>query len=256
MHNCKTEQSGEKAYSQRGFSLIELAGVLAVLAILAAVLAPALLKQTDKVVADQEAATLQSFGDALQRSILRSSPHYIPCETNWAATIAGELGLNISDVLTNSRHQARVFLIDTSGWFTNVPPSASYIQYSSGTPALPINARLMILSALGSKSVPLTSGRTNATYFSDLWTTPPGTLPSATPWNNWKESPNDVIIQRINLSSLFVSLSLSTIQSSQGAYYAIDQSTNLNPVTSITNYFLKNSLLKLDRKSTRLNSSH
>src|SRR5437762_2503399 len=59
-------------HSYRAFSLIELIGVLAVMAILAAVLAPALLRQMDKMAGDQESAALKSFGDALQASILRS----------------------------------------------------------------------------------------------------------------------------------------------------------------------------------------
>src|SRR5207245_1609726 len=53
--------------SERAFSLIELIGVLAVIAILAAVLAPALIRQMDRIAGDQESASLKSFGDALQQ---------------------------------------------------------------------------------------------------------------------------------------------------------------------------------------------
>src|SRR5437016_3062066 len=69
--------------AQRAFSLIELIGVLAVIAILAAVLVPALIRQLDKIAGDQESAALKSFGGALQASIMRLTPahpanHYVP----------------------------------------------------------------------------------------------------------------------------------------------------------------------------------
>src|SRR6266487_4069713 len=96
--------------SQRAFSLIEMIGVLAVIAILAAVLAPALIRQMDKLAGDQESAALKSFCDALQGSILRSRS--IPSHTNWAPTVATELGVDIATVTNSPRRQPRFFLID------------------------------------------------------------------------------------------------------------------------------------------------
>src|SRR5580765_4859035 len=102
---------------RHAFTLIELIGVLAVLAILAAVLVPALIRQMDKLAGDQESAALKSFGDALQQSIMRLTPahptnHYIPSHTDWASTVATELGVDVVNVTTNSRRQPRFFLID------------------------------------------------------------------------------------------------------------------------------------------------
>src|SRR5438477_1564208 len=64
---------------RHAFSLIELIGVLAVMAILAGALVPALIRQMDKVAGDQESAALKSFGDALQQSIMRNRS--IPTDT-------------------------------------------------------------------------------------------------------------------------------------------------------------------------------
>src|SRR5439155_12286214 len=58
-------------HSHRAFSLIEMIGVLAVIAILAAALAPSFVRQMDKSAGDQESAALKSFVEALQQSIMR-----------------------------------------------------------------------------------------------------------------------------------------------------------------------------------------
>src|SRR5262245_31058372 len=53
------------------FSLIVIIGLLAVIAILAAVLVPALIRQMDTAAGQQESAALKALVDALQQSILR-----------------------------------------------------------------------------------------------------------------------------------------------------------------------------------------
>src|SRR5438552_857859 len=81
--------------SARAFSLIEMVGVLAVMAILAAALVPALIRQMDRIAGEQESAALKSFGDALQQSILRK--RYIPSASDWATNIAAELGADVAN---------------------------------------------------------------------------------------------------------------------------------------------------------------
>src|SRR2546425_3802731 len=71
--------------AHHAFSLIEMIGVLAVIAILAAVLAPSFIRQMDKIAGDQESAALKSFGDALQQSIMRK--RYIPSASDCATNI-------------------------------------------------------------------------------------------------------------------------------------------------------------------------
>src|SRR5439155_9058443 len=87
--------------SGRAFSLIELVGVLTVVAILAAALVPALIRQMDRIAGEQESAALKSFGDALQQSIMRN--RYIPSGSDWATNIATELGVDIANITANSR---------------------------------------------------------------------------------------------------------------------------------------------------------
>src|SRR5438094_6619356 len=58
-------------HSYRAFSLIEMIGVLAVIAILAAALGPSLVRPMDKDAADQASAGWKSFGETLTQNIRR-----------------------------------------------------------------------------------------------------------------------------------------------------------------------------------------
>src|SRR5437867_2181421 len=117
--------------SERAFSLIELIGVLAVMAILAAVLAPALIRQMDKIAGDQESAALKSFSDALQTSAMRS--RYIPSYTNWPSIVAAELGVDIAYVTNSPRKQPRLCLIDSTLQIGNNTGFLPYTQTSAGS---------------------------------------------------------------------------------------------------------------------------
>jgi len=224
-------------------TLIEVIGVLAVIAILAAVLLPALIKETDKVVADQETASLQSFGNAFQSYVTRYRRIPGAAGYDWATSIANELGLDIGSVTNNVRQQPRVLLIDTSGFGTLSLP---YVQNNAGT-ALPANPRLMIVSSLGT---PLPSGVVSGgpltSDFTNLWNSASGVVPTTGVWAGWTGNPNDITVQRINLSALFVDLWLSTYNSSWNCYYSIDTAWPPLPITSVlSNYFLQNSILNL-----------
>src|SRR5260221_7536370 len=103
-------QNGPKQRSRQGFSLIEVIGVLALIAVLAALVLPVLVRQIDKTVADQEVTTLQNFGTALPQNIMRN--RYIPGPSDWMTNLATELGMNVSDVKTNARNNARFMIVD------------------------------------------------------------------------------------------------------------------------------------------------
>src|SRR5688572_30333194 len=109
------------------FTLIEMIGVLAVVSLVAGLLTTASLRHLDRIASDQESALLQTLGDALQKSILRTRT--VPSYTNWAAVVAAQAGLHIESVTRNFRNRARVLLMDSGGWLsTNLP----YTQNSAG----------------------------------------------------------------------------------------------------------------------------
>jgi prepilin-type N-terminal cleavage/methylation domain-containing protein len=227
---------------RQGFTLIEMIGALAVMAILAAALLPALIKHTDKLVADQETATLQALGTALQNNVLRTRSIPPPDNTAWVAVVTNELGMNAALVANNPRNRARVFVVDTNGFS---PLSLPYMQTSAGSSVPPAQPRFMLVSSLGAA---LPGGVVSApaqAIFNDLWNTAPGAMPSHPIWSGWNNGRgDDLVVQRMTLAPFFVHLILTTNNSTPNyGSYRIDS----GPV--ITNgcnaYFLQGSVLNL-----------
>jgi len=248
------------------FSLIEMIGVLAVIAILAAVLVPSLIRQMDRIAGEQESATLKSFSDALQSSITRLTPahptsHYIPSVADWASTVATELGVDVANVTTNSRRQPRFFLIDPALRIGNNSlgllysqtnwVSGSVVTNTAGVVVAPLSPRLLILSSIG-RALPtnIVSSVASSTNFNAIWdrNDTGNALPATSfAWTGWPNG-DDLKVQRVNLSALFVRLILTT-NVSESAYYSID-STNTSDKYNVLSpgrdgYFIKNSVLYL-----------
>jgi len=246
--------------------LIELVGVLAVIAILAAAAVPALIRQMDRIAGEQESATLKSFSDALQSSITRLTPahptsHYVPSVADWASTIAAELGVDIAVVTNSPRRQPRFFLIDPALRIGNNSYGLSYSQTNwvsgsvvtntAGVVVAPLSPRLLILSSIG-RALPtnIVSSVASSTNFNAIWdrNDTGNALPATSfAWTGWPNG-DDLKVQRVNLSALFVRLILTT-NVSESAYYSID-STNTSdkynvPSPGRDGYFIKNSVLYL-----------
>src|SRR5437867_11724839 len=107
---ARKQMRPRKTEKQRAFTLIEMIGVLAVVAILALALATVTIKYLDRIAAEKETAQLQAFGEAFRQGVIKSK--VIPSQTLWDQMIATNLGLQISQIRTNDRRVARVFLID------------------------------------------------------------------------------------------------------------------------------------------------
>ncbi len=225
-------------------------GVLAVIAILAAALAPSFVRQMDKTAGDQESATLKSFGDALQSSIMRS--RYIPSATDWASRVATELGVDTTAVTDSARRQQRFFLIDPN--LTIAGAGLPYTQTSAGSASKPVSPRVMILSSVGT-ALPagVVNGTTTAANFTSIWNAADGTVPTAAPaFAGWNGAGNDLKIQRVDLSPLFIELQLSQLVSARCCpRYSIDANNWTNAIqvsdviTDWPGYFIQNSVLYL-----------
>jgi hypothetical protein len=225
-----------------------------VIAILAAVMVPTLIRQMDRIAGEQESAALKSLGDALQQSIMRK--RYVPGATDWATNIAAELGVDVANVTTNSRRQPRFLLIDPA---LRIGDNSSGLPYdqtgrifgsvvtnNSGVVIPPISPRLLILSSI-SRTLPTNILSGTSTNFNAIWdwSETGSALPATSfTWTGWPNS-EDLKVQRINLSSLFVRVILTTNVSESG-YYTIDASaTNNVPSPGRDGYFVRNTVLRL-----------
>lgn len=214
---CAAYASGAKA-----FSLVELIGVLAILAIFAAVLLPAVVRQIDRAAWTKEVNDMAAISNALTLQIVRN--YSISNETGWARSVASWTQHPISQVSTNNRRFARLFFYDQSGWMTNT----AFTQTNVGTGAVvPLNARITIVSTIA-KALPYANGALPAASFNSIWNAAQGTKPSY--FSGWSGNPDDLVIQRITLDPLFHRLILANRDKNATVTPAFSiNSTNTDP---------------------------
>lgn len=223
------------------FTLLEIVGVLAIISILATAMIPAMMKQMDQAALSKEMSDMASIAAALQSHVLNSKS--IPNYNNWVATLSLDAAMP-ADTLTNTvRGLPRAFLIDTNGWLgtTNLP----FTQSTNGLPVCPTNARVMIVSTLG-KALPVSSGKPATASFNDIWNTPTGSTPST--WTTWGGNPQDLVVQRINLTPLFHRLILVNGSVGGTGYFSIDGSVPMDMPTNAlgwSRYFLDGTIIGL-----------
>jgi len=183
-----------------GWTLIESIAVMAVIAVLAATIAPTIIRRVDRAAWTKETADLNDINDTFTQSILRTKT--IPNHTTWASAVASQMSLPISAISTNARRYARAFYMDQ-----NLDINGSglpYTQTTNGT-AKPNNARVMIVSSLAG-ALPLPSGLLSTSDFDPIWNAADGAKPST--WTTWTGTGDDLRIKKINLEPLFYQLIL------------------------------------------------
>src|SRR5262249_43531602 len=111
------------------FTLIEMIGSLAVIAILASMLLPVIVRQIDRAAWTAEAANVGSISNAIVMQVLRNKT--VSSTNTWASDAALWTGLPTTSITTNPRRNTRAFLMDSSGWLgsTTLP----YVQTNTGT---------------------------------------------------------------------------------------------------------------------------
>jgi prepilin-type N-terminal cleavage/methylation domain-containing protein len=244
--NCQSSTDLQRGHHpQRAMTLIEMIGVLTVIAILAGAIIPAALRILDRLASEKETATLRSLGDALKSGILKSRAIPNPGSwSSWASFVATNAGLDVGSVTNTPRNRARIMMVDYGGWLsTNLP----YAQPVSGSPSFPGGARFMMVSTMAG-SLPVTNGMNNPTEFAGLWNCADRVVPSTGVWAGWQGKAEDVKVQRIDLTSLFVNLALSTYTSATNGQFSTSGSlppTNAPYGNGTSGYFLQGTTLQL-----------
>ncbi|MCX7872776.1 MAG: hypothetical protein N2487_05775 [Verrucomicrobiae bacterium] len=251
--HVKTEY--KKSLGIKAFSLIEVIGILAIMAIAAAVLIPNIVKKMDIAAANAEAQILKNMSDALKLHIKRTWS--IPTYTNMADAIAVQMGWDSGAVLTNDRRIARAFLIDPNLRVAN--SQLPYRQTVWGSTNRPSSVRIMIVSSLFD-DLPVTSGvMTSSNDFNAIWNTPDGQVPSI--WSSWRgKNYGDLLkIQRINLEPMFKRVSFNRGPNMNTITFGVGTNYNITGVDKITTtastfstYYLESTIVYLYRTNGTL----
>lgn len=206
-----------------GFTLIEVIGVLAVIATLMAIIAPNFIDRIDRLAQEQETENIKTIAQGLDaylasnldfpNNLNQLSPDFVP--------------IGDSQISTNERGFTRYF---------GVHPDLTPFQNRNGVAAADItDLRYLLITDLTQNANP---NLNNAAQF-DNW------------WNTDETSTPDVIIYRGTVKPMFFMVSLSAI--GDGGSYRIDgNSTNSNPgaLSSYSNYHLRGSLVELSEDSS------
>src|SRR5262249_48227101 len=103
-------RSPSLARLDHGFTVIELIGVLTVIALLAAAVIPQVIKRIDQAALARETSDLNAIADAYTQYILRNKT--IPGTNTWASTVANYMSLPTNVITTTPRGILRAFLVD------------------------------------------------------------------------------------------------------------------------------------------------
>lgn len=194
-----------------GFTLLEMIGVLAVMAILAGALAPNLIQLLDEGYESAERQSLATIADSLERSIRANKIIPSASATEWPARVAEYSAISAGRVLENERGFSRRLYVDPRFW-TNTDQTFSTYQQTQGASSPPVAPRMMLVSRLdGNVGQALNSH----TAFQDVWEQ----TPSASIVEGKK-----LLIQRIHLGPLFHRVILSN-SSAQQAGFQLENST-------------------------------
>ncbi|MGE3312365.1 MAG: type II secretion system protein [Limisphaerales bacterium] len=240
-----------------GFTLIEMIGVVSILAVCAAVVTPGLARRLSRAKAAEDAAELSAIGDALRRHVALHQE--IPGPGSWAAkaaSIVGQPPQAIQDAIPGEPSSARVYLIHPD--FAPASPRRAksgdplWVQGAEGTVHVS-EARVLLLSVHRTGlRLPVASGvASSAKAFDHIWDwyfdpktgAPPIGWPSA-----WQRNGEYLHVERINFEPLFRKVTFSNTQFPEKApsFQVANASVrSLVGAPTYDAYFLEGSFLRM-----------
>jgi prepilin-type N-terminal cleavage/methylation domain-containing protein len=185
---CATNLRGQ---AQAAFSLIEMIGVMAIMAILAAIITPNLLHSIERTAVKAEADNLHALGGEialyLRDNAAMPTTTVPPTLPNWTSQLATYSSLSAADILTNKRQMIRLYVPD---------PVAA-------------NQRALLLSSMRTGINLPTTAQVSAN-FQTIWNTVDGQVPVAAGWGAWGAGPAPaldnveyLVIERVNLTAVY-----------------------------------------------------
>ncbi len=191
--------------NQSGFTLMELIGAMAIIAILAAVLAPSVTDGIDRGYSAAEAGNLDGLMDALQEHVEQNKQIPREAVAEWTAAVAAHADLARADVEFNARGYRRRLYVDPQFFSGSEAVFPGYTQ-TGGLSGRPYSPRLMLVSDL-TRNAP--APPRTAAEFAAIWdqTGSPSVVEG-----------EKVKVARLNLSGSFHRLLLTNSHTLQPAY--------------------------------------
>ena len=194
--------------SARGFTLLELIGVVAVIAILSSVLAPGVVQTINRSYAAAEDENLAVLASTLRTVVQTTRTVPGPAINTWTTALAAQSEFTAQQIRFNRRNQQRTLLVDPLFFTSAEAPFGGYVQ-TSGLFQRPFSPRLMLLSNMAG-AVPAVPN--TAAGFDAVWNQTAAAAAIEGP---------DLKIERIHLGDLFHHVLL-TNSNTAAAGYALD----------------------------------
>ncbi|PCI09355.1 MAG: hypothetical protein COB77_00100 [Gammaproteobacteria bacterium] len=197
-----------KLVSQKGFTLMEIIGVMAIMAILAGTLSPNIADSLNRAYADAEIQNMEVIADSLNRYILQEKRIPSGNTSSWVKALSSFSTFTNEEIEYNSKGYRRQLIFDPR-FFSHSDKKFSGFVQSKGLFEAPVSPRVLLVSDM-TRHVPSISN--SSKVFNAIW-------------NQAKNSKfiesNNVKIKRIHLSSKFHRVILSN-QNKSNAYYQLE----------------------------------
>ncbi|MEM8768698.1 MAG: prepilin-type N-terminal cleavage/methylation domain-containing protein [Pseudomonadota bacterium] len=228
--------SCSEALKQQGFTLMELIGAMAIIAILAAVLAPSVTDGIDRAYATAEEDNLRTLVGALEQEVLVNKRIPRQNTADWTATVAAYADLPIDQVAFNARGHRRALYVDPQ-FFSATETTFPGYQQTTGLSSRPFSPRLMLVSSLNGNAP---AAPRTAADFAAIWDQTGGAAVVEGP---------KVKVERLNLAGHFHRVLLSNANTQQPAYAL--ETGGASPVPAAVSG-VDGSLIRYVLRSTRL----
>ena len=239
------------------FSLIEMIGVLAIIAIVASIITPNLTRRISRANGDKEDDTLATLGDGLVR--YAKVYQIIPGPNTWTTNVATMTGLPVKQVtyFNSDTNNARVYLVHPAFMPTNAATTDPlWTQTSSGATSV-TNARILIISSQKSNlALPVSSGKASSAAAFDAiwdWNFDPATKAPPAGWPvAWNGNGEYLHLQRINLAAQFFRVTFSNSQfpsAYPSVQFGSSSNVTLNSTSAIDAYYIQSTYLRLFKDS-------
>lgn len=234
---------------RHGFTLIEFIGVLAILAIAAAIITPSIVRRIDEAARTRERSDAATIKDALRQSVLRNRT--VPAYGTMPTAAAADLVLPLASITNTPRRTARAFVVDPA---LTLGTGLPYTQGAAGLAAPPTNARMVLVSSVG-RPLPIAGGVSgSAADFNALWNAAKDSVPGGSAWSTWTGRGEDLVIERLDFGKLFHKIVLVNADVSGPGQYSIDNfgMANVPGLSRVVTYLLKGTPVSLYRPDTAL----